>query len=492
MSNQNEVPPHFIVFVPGYLGSKLRDKASGKTWWVDFSSIPLNPLEWDAWLSRWIETLKYPNEQLEPSEILDHVLYVPPWIKMEGYAPLLDGLEAMGYRANPKQHAEKDLDVYTFPYDWRQDNRISGRQLGAAIERWSAFHPGAKAVIIAHSNGGVVARWYIEKEGGKDRVSRLFLMGAPRDGTPLSMYIVIDGFDALLRRGFNLFDIPHRSRDMFRTFPSIYQIIPVRDQFLHGTSNEPIDFVNDSAHWLDDERQRQLVLDARRFNDELGTQLSVETLCFFGRKRYTYTGGVVHVEPGGHWNPIDWTVEAAGDGTIPERSAVYPEAKKQLAYPVDHGHIYYDPAVLSQIEWELLGQYQNQPERAFVATQRLTISFEPDRDFYAPGELINMRATLHRKRDDSPVSDATINAQLIWRQALPGSIQTAPSANPPMTRLSASRRAGDYAGSLAAPQAEGYYRLQALVKVPAEPTPIQLEELIAVEHDTDDLHGFHG
>lgn len=128
--------------------------------------------------------------------------------------------------AYPDPASGAELALYTFPYDWRQDNRLSARQLGDAIARWRKRHSGAEAWIIAHSNGGIVARWYIEKEGGKDRVGRLFLMGSPWDGVPNMMWMLFHGLDTLFRRRFNLFDIPRRSRDLFRTFPSAYQLLP--------------------------------------------------------------------------------------------------------------------------------------------------------------------------------------------------------------------------------------------------------------------------
>ena len=474
----SHVPPHFIVFVPGYMGSKLRDPATGTVYWLDLVDLPRILLTPNG-LDNWLNALKYPNV-LEPFEMLDHILYAPPWIKMEGYAPVIPALEGMGYRANPKQYAEKDLDVYTFPYDWRQDNRLSGHQLGAAIERWSALHPGARPIIIAHSNGGVVARWYIEKEGGKERVARLFLMGSPRDGTPTAMHIVFTGFDALMRQVSDWFALPMRSRDLFRTFPSIYQIIPARDAFLRSTAGDTLDFAADGAHWLGDAQERQLAADGRRFSEELGTGLSVDTVCIFGRKRYTYSAGTVHLDAAGQWSAIDWQVEAVGDGTIPERSAFYPDAHKQLPFAVDHGHLYYDPAVLAQLEWELLGQYENVPERAYVATRQLGINFAPSKDFYLPGEALRMRASVHRAGDDTPRTDARIRVQVSWLAALPGAPVAAPP-EPVVAELTPAQVPGEYEGSVMAPSAEGYYRLRAVVSVPDVPQPVALEELAAVQ-----------
>jgi len=282
--------------------------------WADFTSIPPNPLLWDGWLYDLLDRLACPNEDLEPAGIMDMAIFVPPWAKQEQYSRLVEALESMGYGADPTRHAEKDLDVYCFSYDWRQDNRASAQHLGEAIEQWRAHHPGAEAWIIAHSNGGLVARWYIEKEGGKDGVGRLFLMGAPWDGAPKTMRILFGGLDLLFGRSFSLFGIPQRTRDPVRTFPSIYQLLPCKDPFLRGLNNEPLDpFVEVS--WLDSDQQRQYLLDGRCFNEELGTTSSVETLCFFGRKRPTTTYGVVRLEAGGRWRDIEWHATEAGDGS---------------------------------------------------------------------------------------------------------------------------------------------------------------------------------
>jgi pimeloyl-ACP methyl ester carboxylesterase len=38
--------------------------------------------------------------------------------------------------------------------------------------------------IVAHSMGGLVSRWFIEREGGKDIVSHLIMLGTPNNGSP--------------------------------------------------------------------------------------------------------------------------------------------------------------------------------------------------------------------------------------------------------------------------------------------------------------------
>src|SRR5262249_50759789 len=38
--------------------------------------------------------------------------------------------------------------------------------------------------LIAHSMGGLVSRWFVEREGGNKQVSRLVLLGTPSGGSP--------------------------------------------------------------------------------------------------------------------------------------------------------------------------------------------------------------------------------------------------------------------------------------------------------------------
>ncbi|OGO41972.1 MAG: hypothetical protein A2Z04_01315 [Chloroflexi bacterium RBG_16_57_9] len=474
-----QIPPHFIVIVPGYMGSKLRDKTTGKVVWVDFSSIPFNPLQWGDWLDHLLKTMAYPNDNLEPAGIMDQVIFVPPWAKQEHYNRLIEAFQIMGYQADPARYPENELDVYGFGYDWRQDNRISARQLGAAIERWRAYHPGAQVWLIAHSNGGLVARWYIEKEGGKEHVGRLFLMASPWDGTVKAMRLLFDGLEMLFRQQFNLFNLPERSRAMLRTFPSIYQLIPHQDPFLRGLNNEPVDPFNDLG-WLEDEQHRQLLLDAQRFNQELGTTTSVETLCFFGRKRPTTTYGIVRPAAMNRWSDVTWSDTEAGDGTLSERTAVHPNAQQILPFVAGHGDIYVDPAVLTFLQWELMGKYRKH-ERASLLGQHVKINFAAERDAYRPGETIALWATAHKVKDDSPITRARIEAQLLWRQALPGAQQVIPPQNLPQVRLQESiPTPGRYESNLVAPDVEGYYLLQASVKVAGQPTH-KFEELIVIE-----------
>jgi hypothetical protein len=211
----------------------------------------------------------------------------------------------------------------------------------------------------------------------------------------------------------------------------------------------------------------------------LGTAASArETVCFFGRKVPTPTFGTLTTAAGGAWKGIVWGATEAGDGTVPERSAVHPAAQTKLPFAASHGDIYVNPALLDVLKWELSDKYQA-ASRAAVSTERLTVVFEPNKDVYAPGEAVRLTATVRRNQDGSRVAGASITAQLVWDGDLPGKEPGAPPSALPQARVW-DQGDGKYEGSLTAPEGEGYYRLEALVNADGQ-LPIQLEELIAVE-----------
>jgi pimeloyl-ACP methyl ester carboxylesterase len=103
------------------------------------------------------------------------------------YVPLLDNLVKMGY--------EWDRTLFAFAYNWMRSNDRSGRELAwrlgelvlprAAEVPWSAFYqnPGAgRADLIGHSNGGLVARAYVQSGGYAGDVRKLITLGTPHRG----------------------------------------------------------------------------------------------------------------------------------------------------------------------------------------------------------------------------------------------------------------------------------------------------------------------
>jgi hypothetical protein len=470
-------PPHFLVFVPGYMGSRLRSRRTGELVWIDFPALFASPARLPQALDALLDQMRYPNDDLEPAGVVDEVLFVPPLFKQQHYGRLFEHLASLGYDLDPAAPAPQRPPLYTFAYDWRQDNRLSARQLSEAVDRWRAQNPGAEVWLMGHSNGGIVARWYIEKEGGKDHATRLFLLGSPWDGAPKSLHVIRSGLDVLFTRLLNLFDIPRKTRDIIRTFPSVYQLVPQQRAFLKDVDNAGVDpFAN--TGWLDTVHERQLLLQGRQFNQELGTTLSVETLCFFGTRTPTTSSGLVRFAAGGRWSDITWDTTEAGDGTVPEYSAVHPQATEKLPFAVSHGDIYVAGPVLEKLEWELTRKYRA-GVLAEAEGERIRVRFEPEADVYAPGAPIAVWATVHDKESGVPIRDAAVSVRLLWHEALPYRPATAAPPPSPAVPLPETRP-GRFEGRLSAPETQGYYRLEATITAPGEPA-LTLDELLLVE-----------
>lgn len=78
--------------------------------------------------------------------------------------------------------------LYGFTYFSPQSVRRSARHLGRMVERVLACEDAERVDIVAHSLGGLVARYYIERLGGGARVGQLVTIASPHRGTALGRF----------------------------------------------------------------------------------------------------------------------------------------------------------------------------------------------------------------------------------------------------------------------------------------------------------------
>ena len=83
---------------------------------------------------------------------------------------------------NEKYIPEKDL--FTFPYEWRDSNKVNAVELRAKIQEIKDQTHFPKVDIVAHSMGGLLAREYIESNYYNDDISNLITVGTPHLGAP--------------------------------------------------------------------------------------------------------------------------------------------------------------------------------------------------------------------------------------------------------------------------------------------------------------------
>ena len=219
-----------LIVIAGAFGSKLRDRNSGLEVWPGTATRLLFGEYRDLALDFDPDTLQVKPDALEAFDITDAAL------GHDFYGQLLDTLQRFGgyVRSKPGEPAPNgERRYYVYAYDWRQDNVESARGLERLIQeiRRDYNDPSLKIDIIAHSMGGLIARYYLRYgpvdvlDGteqlvtlyGTSRVRKLILLGTPNMGSASSLHAFLTGEPVVFRR------IP---QEVLATMPSGYQLFP--------------------------------------------------------------------------------------------------------------------------------------------------------------------------------------------------------------------------------------------------------------------------
>ena len=228
-----------VIIIPGLTGSDLYNSKTGEHVWFkprrakdDDLRLPVSA------------NLARNRDSLVAKDIIRSVQFFKFLPETEIYERLIDALEKRGgYReaswTNPKRTDSQDT-FYVFPYDWRRDNVENARLLVQRIEalKRRLGKPNLKFNVIAHSMGGLIAR-YAAMYGNADlpagnpkptwagarNFDKIFLLGTPNEGSVQSLEALLEGF-SYIGGGLNLPFIQNISRFDVFTIPSIYQLLP--------------------------------------------------------------------------------------------------------------------------------------------------------------------------------------------------------------------------------------------------------------------------
>ena len=102
--------------------------------------------------------------------------------KIDGYTKVVEDIKANFDVAEGKN-------FFSFPYDWRRDNRVSARKLAKVTEGWlsawrrSSGNAEANLVLVCHSMGGLVSRYFLECLEGWKVTQALVTFGTPYRGS---------------------------------------------------------------------------------------------------------------------------------------------------------------------------------------------------------------------------------------------------------------------------------------------------------------------
>lgn len=208
-----------IVLLPGIMGSALK-KESTIVWDTSISAIGRGLISRGASVrSLTLNTDNSDGEDVSATHLLDDVHIVPFFWKIDGYSGLFRYIQT-------KLGVTPGENFFEFPYDWRLDNRISAKRLANAAAEWldgqRQRHPDARLVIIGHSMGGLVARYFIEVLGGWRDTRMLVTLGTPHRGSVKALDFLANG----LRKRLGPVTLVELT-NLIQSLPSVYQLLPI-------------------------------------------------------------------------------------------------------------------------------------------------------------------------------------------------------------------------------------------------------------------------
>lgn len=428
-----------VIFVPGLMGSRLRQR--GETLWGDEDRTFLGWLRnrGDRLGRLSVGTDDPSAEELGDGIAADGVLETPfvvgRVLTAGGYGPLLATLrERAGLRPG------ENLQV--FAYDWRRDVATSARRLALRADGWlrawqaKSRDRQARLVLVAHGLGGLVARYFVDALEGWRSTRRLVTLGTPFLGSVRALDFLYFGTD-LERYGVPLHDVT----PIVRTFTSVYQLLP-RFGSIHTFAGEVVTPFEIRIPTFEQEKMER----SRQFHRTLlDHHLRSRSAPGYEELRATAIAGVgqptierarllpnatLSVDADPH------ELETDGDGAVPRFSADgtspgVPGAHA-LYVPQSHGLLASDPVILSHLA-ELVAEPG--PGSALPASPlpRITlrrtladqlrveadsVAVSADRPFYRIGHAVELLA-LARTAGGYPVDPRSCRVEVRVEHVVP-------------------------------------------------------------------------
>jgi hypothetical protein len=399
--------PDIVVLLPGIMGSVLQK--DGKTLW-GFSGKILGSVLFSRGRSL-RETLAFTDDQPDVDDLGDGITApaLMPDIHLLPGVWKIDGYSKVANTILERFEVREGENFFRFPYDWRRDNRANARRLQREshdwLKRWREKSPGAKLVLVAHSMGGLISRYFLEVLDGWKDTRALISFGTPYRGSLNAVDAIANG----IRKGglgLTLVDLT----ELGRSLTSLYQLLPVYpcydtgDGVLHRVGE--IDGIPN----MDAARAR----DALAFHNEIRSAVDEHLKSAEYRDQRYRVHPVVGVSQETnqsarrHGNGVQVLMslggkDLSGDGTVPRVSATpieYSDANVEMFAATKHGSLQNADAVLTQLEGVMtgfaidLGQFLDQPAR------HIAVSVE---DAYFDDEPVVIRGRA-RGRPDAAIT----------------------------------------------------------------------------------------
>jgi pimeloyl-ACP methyl ester carboxylesterase len=218
------------------------------------------------------------RDKVMPKGTLDRVrVNFGGWpFELNVYAHILGILGLGGYRdqqlgqSGDVDWGDQHFTCFQFPYDWRRDLVETAKELDRFIwekkayveqelsRRFGIIRNDVKFDIVAHSMGGLLARYYLRygaqdlpDDGGLPQLSwagsrhveNAILVGTPNGGSLDALRILVDGYRPALL-------LSHYPPAVVGTMPSLYQMLPrARHRVLMDEGNHTVADFLDFKWW---------------------------------------------------------------------------------------------------------------------------------------------------------------------------------------------------------------------------------------------------
>lgn len=213
-----------IVLLPGIAGSVL-SKDAKEIWAPSLSGIGRALLT----LGRSVDSLRLTADSetaedlgdgIKADRLVSDIHLIPGLWKIDGYSRISEAITKMS-------GVRRGSNFFEFPYDWRRDNRVAAARLARTTHDWlnawrrTSGNSEAKLVLLGHSMGGLVARYFLECLEGWRVTRTLVTFGTPYRGS-LNAFNTLSNGTYLRAGGVVLADLS----ELCRSFTSVYQLLP--------------------------------------------------------------------------------------------------------------------------------------------------------------------------------------------------------------------------------------------------------------------------
>lgn len=209
---------HLVVVVPGIGGSVL-EQSGNMLWDAGFGSVARLGLA-----AHRLSLAEAPA--VRPTGLIRSRAVVPGWTVVCGYDRLMAVLGRLPGAVADNGHPDRrvpNANVVAFPYDFRVSIADAAERLAAEVAARLAVLGGAgepgRVVVVAHSMGGLVARYWMGPLGGWRVCRALITLGSPHRGAPKALNWMVGG----VRVGGRLWQ---GATELFREWPSVAELLP--------------------------------------------------------------------------------------------------------------------------------------------------------------------------------------------------------------------------------------------------------------------------